>query len=228
MAEVIDPYVHELLRDLRELTSQQLIYDDNCPGYVPIGDTLGEWQMGPPRLFAELRQGEKEDVLDTFIHWNHYNEKGLDWRDQYTIRYNIAVGMPPHQWLDHTSFFDSSVRAERREELIQETFKLSQKIGYAHFRAENFDRPDPALVRLNPQERETFLRQWWETARERMYASNLEQVAGLSNEELARNREAYKGAVIAGEAASVAYQDMLRDAAARGVGRSEGDKDIER
>lgn len=35
MAKVIDPIVHELLREIRELTSQQFIYEDPWHGFVP-------------------------------------------------------------------------------------------------------------------------------------------------------------------------------------------------
>lgn len=136
--------------------------------------------------------------------------------------------MATQKWPEDTSFLDLSLWAQRREELIQETFELSREIGYAHFLAENFDRPDPALVRLNPAEREAFLRQWWDAARERMYESYREQVAGLSNEELASNREAYKEAIVASDAANVAYEDMLREASSRGGSAKESDKGIER
>ena len=192
MAEIIDPFVHELLRDLRALTSRQVIYCDLWHGFVPSDGPPDEYQIGPLLPFAEIGRRDRADVIDSFIHWNRYQEKGLDWRDQRAIENNVLDGKPPEKWLEGTSFGDPALRTQRREELIRETLELSREIGYAHFRAENFDRPDPALVRLNPQERETFLRQWWDAARERMYTSYLEQVAGLSNEELARNREAYR------------------------------------
>lgn len=219
MAEIIGPYVHELLRDLRELTRQQFIYDDFCHGYVPKDGNPADYQIGPPLPFSALDRRDKADIIDSFISWDHYGEKGLDWRDQSAIENNVIEGKPPQKWLEGVSFLDPSLRAQRREELIQETFELSREIGYAHFLAENFDRPDPELVRLNPEERRAFLRQWWDAARERMFESYREQVASLSNEELARNREAYKEAKIAGEAASVPYQDMLRDAASQGLGQ---------
>ena len=191
MAEIIHPYVHELLRDLRELTNRQFIYEDPWHGFVPYDGAPTEYQIGPAFPFAELGRRDKADVLE-FINWEHYREKGLDWRDQNAVENNVVNGKPPTKWLQGTSFLDPALRAERREQLIQETFELSREIGYAHFLAENFDRPDPALVRLNPEERKAFLRQWWDGARERMYASYLEQVTGQSNEELARNLEAYR------------------------------------
>jgi hypothetical protein len=86
----------------------------------------------------------------------------------------------------------AAIRTEAREKPTRETFELSREVGYAHFLAENFHRPDPALVRLGPEERKEFLREWWDGARERMYESYREQVAGMSNDVLARNREAYK------------------------------------
>ena len=225
MAKLIPSYVHELLRDIRELTGRQFVYEDLWCGIVPFDGNLTELQTGPPVPFADLTWREQADVLREFIHWNRYPEAA--WDDGYRIRDNIAAGKPPGKWLEGTSFLDPALQVQRREEMIRETFELSREIGYAQFRAENFDRPDPALVRLNPEERETFLRQWWNAARERMYASYLEQVAGLSDEELARNREAYKEAMIAGGAANVAYQDMLREAASA-LPKPDKDKDIER
>jgi len=192
MAKVIPSYVHELLRDLRELTTRQFIYEDPWYGYVPMDDAPTEYQIGPPVPFADLGRRDKADVIDSFISWDHYHEKGLDWRDKAAIENNALDGKPPQKWLEGTSFLDPSLRAQRREELIQETFELSRQIGFAHFLAENFDRPDPALVRLNPEERKAFLRQWWDGASERMYASYLEQVAGMSDEVLARNKETYQ------------------------------------
>lgn len=196
MAKVIDPIVHDLLRDIRELASQQFIYEDPWHGYVPYDGPPTEYQIGPPLPFVALDRRDKADVLE-WISWEHFREKGLDWRDQYAIQNNITEGKPQPKWLEGTSFLDPSLLAERREELIQETFELSREIGYAHFRAENFNRPDPALVRLGSEARQTFLREWWDGARERMYQSYREQVAGLSYEELARNREAYKEAMAA-------------------------------
>lgn len=191
MTKVVDPLVTELLRDLHALTSQQFIYEDPWHGYVPYDGASTEYQSGPPLPFAHLDRRDKADIIDSFISWDHYHKMGLDWRDQRAIENNILEGKPTHQWLEGTSFRDSALHTERREELVRETFELSREIGYARFLAENFHRPDPALTRLNPPEREAFLRQWWDTARERMYASYREQVAEQSNEELARNKEAY-------------------------------------
>jgi hypothetical protein len=160
MAKVLDPLVPELLRDLRERTSQQFIYEDPWHGYVPYDGAPTEYQISPPVPFAELDHRDKADVIETFIPWGNYQAKGLDWRDQRAIEKNVIDGKPPEKWLEGTSFLDPALRAERREKLIEETFELSWEIGYAHFLAENFHRPDPALARLNPPERETFLRQW--------------------------------------------------------------------
>jgi hypothetical protein len=240
MAEVIDPIVHELLRDLRALTRRQFIYEDPWHGFVPYDGAPTEYQIGPPFPFSELGRRDKADVIDSFIHWNRYREKGLDWRDQNAIQNNVLDGKPPRKWLEDTSVLDPALRAERREELIAETFELSREIGYAHFLAENFDRPDPALVRLGPEERKTFLREWWDAARERMYESYREQVAGLSNEELARNREAYQEAMAAGGKAGTSektpgraagqqsYRDMLQEAASREGRPPDPDRGIDR
>ena len=225
MAKVIDPIVHEVLRDLRDLTSRQFVYEDLWCGMVPFDGKLTELQTGPPVPFGELGRRDKTDVIDSFIHWNRFQEKGLDWRDQRAIENNVIEGKPSQKWLEGASFLDPALRAERREALIEETFELSREIGYRHFRAENLDRLDPVLVRLNPPEREAFLRQWWDAARERMYASYREQVAGLTNEELARNAEAYRKKVQAGTQTKDGYEDLLREASQRAVPEKSKDKD---
>jgi hypothetical protein len=196
MAKIIEPIVHEILRELRELTSRKFIYEDPWHGFVPYEHPPEEYHIGPPLPFAELGRRDKADVIDSFIGWDHYQAMGLDWRDQNTIENNVIEGKPPTKWMEGTSFLDPKLRADRREQLIQETFELSRQIGYPHFRAENFDRAAPTLVRLNPPEREAFLRQWWDAARGRMYESYLEQVAGMSNELLEVNRKAYKQALV--------------------------------
>src|SRR5262249_53350374 len=141
---------------------------------------------------------DKADVIDSFIHWDHFSREGLDRGDQNAIRSNVAEGKPPQKWLEGTSFLEPTRRAEMREELIRETFELSREIGYVHFLAQNFDRPDPTLVRLVPEERKEFLRNWWDAAREEMYESYGDQISDLTNEALARNREGYKEAMAAG------------------------------
>src|SRR4051812_19972223 len=123
--KVIDPVVHELLREIRELTSQRFIYEDPWHGYVPLHGAPTEWQLGSPLLFAALDRRDRADVLG-FINWDYYSKKGLDWRDQDAIRNNVTDGKPPVRWLEGTSFLDPSLRAQRREELIQETFELSR------------------------------------------------------------------------------------------------------
>ncbi len=205
MAEIIDPIVSDLLRDLRALTSRQYVYEDLWCGMVPFDGELTELQTGPPVPFAELNWREKADVLREFISWEYYGQQGLDSRDQEAIRNNVMDDRPPQKWLLGTSFLDPTLRARRRQELIQETFELSREIGYQHFLAENFDRPDPELVRLDPEKRQAFLREWWDGAKERMYESYREQVVGLSNEELARNREAYRQKVQSRQADGVTH-----------------------
>ncbi len=195
MDKVIDPIAHELLRDIRELTSRQFTYDARLHVYVPMDGAPTDCPIGPSLSFADLARRDKADVL-IFVMWEHYGENGLDGRDLYAIWNNVTEGLPPHRWLEGTSFVEPSIRAEIREELIKETFELSREIGYAHFLAEDFGRPDPTLVRLGREEREAFLRQWWDGARERVYESYLGQVAGMSNEELARSREAYNEAMV--------------------------------
>ena len=78
-----------------------------------------------------------------------------------------------------------------REKLILETFELSQNIGFRHFLAQNFNRDDPALTRLNLEERTAFLREWWDAARDRMYQEYRDQVAGLSFFDLLGRRQDY-------------------------------------
>jgi hypothetical protein len=105
MAKVTDPHVHQLLRDLRELTSRQFVYEDGWCGMVPFDGTLSELQTGPPVPFAELTWREQADVLREFIHWHRSPER--DWDDEYTIRENIAAGKPPEHWHEGTSLRES-------------------------------------------------------------------------------------------------------------------------
>jgi hypothetical protein len=212
MAKVIDPVVHELLRQIRDLTSQQFIYEDPWHGFVPLDGSPTECQIGPAFPFAELGRRDRADVILSLIAWKHYDDQGLDWRDQQAIADNVIEGRPPHRWLEGTSFHDTVLRAERRDGLIQETFELSRKIGFAHFLAENFNRPDPVLVRLGPEEREVFLRDWWDAARERLFESYREQVAGMTDEDLARSNEAYQNVIAAANRADSPKQTPDRPA----------------
>ncbi len=194
MTQVIDPAVPELLRDLRELTGRTFVCKDPRHGYVPCDGAPGEYQIGPPVPFAELDRRDKLDVLG-FIGWDRYGKRGLHWRDRLAIRDNVVEGKPRHRWLEGTSFCDPAVKAHIREELIEQTFELSREIGFVRFLAENVHRSDPALLRLAPEEREAFLREWWDGARERMFESYREQVAGTSDEELRSTQQAYREAM---------------------------------
>jgi Domain of unknown function (DUF4313) len=78
-----------------------------------------------------------------------------------------------------------------RDKLILETFELSREIGYQYFLAKDFNRDDPVLTRLNPEERTAFLRDWWDEARDEMYQGYCEQVANLSVRDLLNWREDY-------------------------------------
>lgn len=78
-----------------------------------------------------------------------------------------------------------------RETLILETFELSREVGFQHFLKENFNRPDPVLMKLAPEERKAFLRDWWDGARDRMYEGYLQQVSAYGVNELLSMREAY-------------------------------------
>jgi hypothetical protein len=101
----VEAVERQLLRDLKELTSRQFVYEDGWCGMVPFDGKLGEWQTGPPVPFAELTWREQADVLREFIHWDHYPER--DWDDHYRIRDNIAGGKPPEEWLEGTSLHQS-------------------------------------------------------------------------------------------------------------------------
>jgi hypothetical protein len=98
--------VHELLRDIRELTGHQFIYEDPWHGFVPMkdGDTPADYHLGPLLPFAELGYRDKADVLQAFIKWDRYTERGLDWRDANAIDNNVTEGKPPDRWLEGTSF----------------------------------------------------------------------------------------------------------------------------
>ena len=95
----------QLLRELKELTSRQFVYEDGWHGMVPYSGTLGEWQTGPPERFADLHWRDQVDILREFIHWTHYPEHA--WDDEYKIRDNIAAGKPPEVWLEGTSLRQS-------------------------------------------------------------------------------------------------------------------------
>jgi hypothetical protein len=79
----------------------------------------------------------------------------------------------------------------KREELVRENFELSREIGYQNFLATNVNRDDPVLVKLNPEERITFLRNWWDAARERMFDDFKEMVANMNMSDLLSQRESY-------------------------------------
>src|SRR5262245_1286956 len=116
--------------------------------------------------------------------------------------------------------------AQTRDGLIREMFEMSREIGYAHFLKENFDRPDPVLVRLNAEERKAFLREWWDAARDRMYESYRELTAGWSDRDLAMQREALKEAVASLGIDRSGFQKVLDGYAGRSAGRSkEPDKE---
>jgi hypothetical protein len=87
--------VQELLRDLRELTGRQSVYEDLWCGMVPADDTLGELQTGPPVAFADLGWRDQADVLREFIHWGRYRRNDPAWDDPYTVARNISDGLPP-------------------------------------------------------------------------------------------------------------------------------------
>ena len=78
-----------------------------------------------------------------------------------------------------------------KEKLILENFELSREIGFQHFLAKEFNRDDPVLTKLNPEERKAFLRDWWEAARDRMLEGFRQQVAGMSVSDLLTQREGY-------------------------------------
>jgi hypothetical protein len=82
-----------------------------------------------------------------------------------------------------------------RDQLVRETFEMSREIGYRNFLDENFNRPDPALIRLNPDERRAFLREWWDAARDRMFESYRAQVSGYGVDELIEMRKGYITAI---------------------------------
>jgi hypothetical protein len=79
----------------------------------------------------------------------------------------------------------------KRETLILETFELSREIGYRHFLAENLHRPDPVLSQLNIEEREAFLRTYWDGHRDRMFAGYQEKVSEYSVNALLDTRDYY-------------------------------------
>jgi hypothetical protein len=111
MAKIVDPLVHKLLRDIRELTDCQFIYEDPWHGFVPYDGAPTEYQFGPAFPFEALSRRDKTNVLYEFISWKRYENEGLIWLDRRTIFDNVINDKPPHQWLEGTSFLDPSLRA---------------------------------------------------------------------------------------------------------------------
>ncbi len=103
--QLVEAVERQLLRDLRDLTSRNFVYEDGWCGMVPFHGKLTELQTGPPVPFAELTWREQADVLRSFIHWERYPERA--WDDEYRIRENIAAGKPPQEWLEGTSLHRS-------------------------------------------------------------------------------------------------------------------------
>src|SRR6516225_145307 len=101
----VEAVEHELLRDIKELTSRQFVYEDGWCGMVPFDGKLSELQTGPPVPFAELTWREQADVLRSFIHWDRYPERA--WDDEYRIRENVVADKRPEQWLEGTSLHRS-------------------------------------------------------------------------------------------------------------------------
>src|ERR1043166_8916867 len=95
----------DLLRDIKELTSREFVYEDLWCGMVPFDGELTELQTGPPVPFAELTWREQADILREFIHWGQYPKR--DWNDEYKISDNIAVGKQSEQWLEGTALSES-------------------------------------------------------------------------------------------------------------------------
>jgi hypothetical protein len=95
----------QLIREIKELTGRQFVYEDGWHGMVPFDGKLGELQTGPPERFADLHWRDQADILREFIHWDRYPER--DWHDEYKIRDNIEAGKPPKAWLEGTSLRQS-------------------------------------------------------------------------------------------------------------------------
>jgi hypothetical protein len=116
---------------------------------------------------------------------------------------------------------------ESRKKLILEAFELSREIGYQKFLADNFDRPDPALLKLNPGERTAFLREWWDGARDRMYEDYRELVAGLSLSRLLELRQDYIE-VLDGLGIKQWQQDQYEQVLKEAAGKGEPSLDVSR
>jgi|SRR5579884_206058 len=101
----VEAVERRLLRDIKEVTGRQFVYEDGWGGMVPFDGKLTELQTGPPVPFAELTWREQADVLRSFIPWGSYPERA--WDDVYKIRENIEGGKRPEQWLEGTSLHQS-------------------------------------------------------------------------------------------------------------------------
>jgi hypothetical protein len=185
-----------------EAVTKSRFYEDPDPMFSPV--EMFRMPAGKPggEPFAALSGREKLQVLGYYTHWEDYQKRGLGFKDIDQGFNNAVDGKPREKWLEGTSFVEPPRMTETREKLIRESFELSREVGYAQFLAENFDRPDPALQRLGPEERKAFLRQWRAGARDRMYESYLERVATMSNDDLERNKKVYKAVMDAAITAS--------------------------
>lgn len=103
--QVIGMSEARLVREIKELTRREFVYEDGWCGMVPFDGKLSEMQTGPPATFADLTWREQADVLREFIGWSNYPARA--WDDEYRIRDNIAAGKQPEQWLEGTSLRES-------------------------------------------------------------------------------------------------------------------------
>src|SRR5260370_18166683 len=56
---------------------------------------------------------------------------------------------------------------------------------------DNFNRADPVLMQLKPEQRKAFLRDWWDAAPYRMYEGYVQQVSTCGVTELLDLRDGY-------------------------------------
>jgi hypothetical protein len=110
VAQVVEPFLHALLRDLYQLTSRLFIYEDPWHGFVPLDGAPTDCQIGLPVSFASLSRQDEADVLDTFIRWEPYRQQGLKPLDEYAITQNVTSGKPRQRWLERTSFQEPAGR----------------------------------------------------------------------------------------------------------------------
>ncbi len=111
--KVADPMVQELLSGIHELVSTSFVdslfpaaglaFRADSVATTNDGEVIGDNpQNAMP--FAALTRKQKWDVIESYIDWEHFRERGLGYLDAERISSNVRLGKPPDRWLEGTSY----------------------------------------------------------------------------------------------------------------------------